>query len=196
MYPSENPDSADENEQPLIKLFGEWDNDLEAHWTDWRKDAKEDFEYFAGRSWTDDERKQLEQKGRIPVEFNRANPLLKSVSGAEINARQRVNYSQRTQGDAQVNEMLTQAAEHFREENDAPNEETEAFQHRNICGIGVIETRIDEARKGRADIVIQHCDPLEFDIDPSAYMVNAIDAEYIRRRRFYSLRNAKKTVWR
>lgn len=188
----EQDDFQDEEEFSLMKQFTEWDNDLDAHWTEWRREAKEDFDYFAGRSWTEAERRELIERKRIPIEFNRANPLIKAVSGAEIQARTRVEYAPRTQGDVVINEVLTQAGEHFRDKNDAASEETEAFQNRNICGIGVVETRIDDSLEGRPDIYINHCDSLEFAIDPSARRVNAVDAEYIRRRRYFSRRNAEK----
>lgn len=175
----------------LLRMFGEWDRELDSHWSGWRKEARECFDMFAGRSWTKTERAEMEDLNRVPVEFNRSLPLVKAVAGAEITGRLRVDYKPRTLGDSVTNEMLTSGAEWIRDECDAGGEESQAFLNTLICGIGATETRLD-FEIDPDGMVIEDCvDSLEIDIDPGARKTCAVDAEYVRRRREFTKRKAE-----
>ena len=47
----------------------------------WRKEAKESFQFFAGEQWSDEDKRVLEAKSRVPVVFNRIAPLVNAVVG-------------------------------------------------------------------------------------------------------------------
>ncbi|MEM9584795.1 MAG: portal protein [Pseudomonadota bacterium] len=175
----------------LKKQFTDWDKQLDAHWSSWRKEAEECFDIRAGRAWTSSEKTALEEANRVPVNFNRVLPLLKAVVGAEITGRLRVDYKPRTQGDSKVNEILTSGAEWARDEGDAEGEETEAFMDALTCGLGVVEMRVDFEEEIDGKICHDQCDPMEFAIDPSARKKGAVDAGYMRRKRAMSKKAAR-----
>ncbi len=175
----------------VTTMLCEWDRDLDRHWMAWRREARENFDIFAGQSWTKAEKLAMEDANRVPVEFNRVAPLVKAVVGAEIAGRLRVDYKPRTLGDAQTNELLTSGAEWIRDQCDAEGEESHAFMNALICGIGCTETRLDFEEDPEGMIIEDAVDSLEMSIDPSARKGSAIDAKYIRRKRDFTPREAK-----
>ena len=182
---------APDERSELQKQFGDWDRDLNAHWSSWRKEARENFDIVAGRSWTKADAAAMEEEGRVATEFNRTLPLIKAVVGAEITGRLRVDYKPRTVGDAKTNEILTSGAEWIREECDAEGEQSSAFMNTLVCGMGWTETRLEFERFEDGAVIEDSIDPLEMDVDPSARKACVDDARYIRRRRRFSRREAK-----
>ena len=104
------------------KLKGWVKQDLR-HAQEWRKEAREDFEFYSGDQWSDEDRQALASQMRPALTFNRVAPLVNAVVGSEINNRREVRYIPREQGDALANEVLTAAGEWFRDECGAEDEE-------------------------------------------------------------------------
>ena len=77
----------------------------------WRKEAKECYDFVAGRQWTEEEEAILKEQLRPVVSFNRIAKVVDSISGHQIANRQEVKYYGREQGDAQVSEVLTAAGQ-------------------------------------------------------------------------------------
>lgn len=175
----------------LQKQFTDWNRDCDSHWGQWRKEARECFDIFAGRSWSKEDRAAMDELNRVPVEFNRTAPLIKAVVGAEIAGRLRVDYKPRTAGDAQTNELLTSGAEWIRDECDAEGEESQAFMNSLICGMGWTETRLDFEVEEDGQIIEDVVDSLEVDVDPASRKSCCDDARYIRRRRKFTMQAAR-----
>lgn len=144
----------------------------------WYKEAREAYDFVAGRQWDEDVETQLENSGRPPIKFNLVGPTINAVCGMEVNNRQEVKYMPRTLGDAQVNERLTSLAEWVRDECQAEDEESAAFRDAVICGRGVTETRLDFEEEPTGKIVIDRRDPLECFVDPAASKANFADRKY------------------
>ena len=165
----------------LLSKFGNWDKILDAHWSGWRQEAKEMFDYVAGRQWTKDEIDQMEGIGRIPIVFNRIAPTIDAVAGAEIGARQQVQYFPRQVGDTAVDDILTQGAEWVMGECEGEYEDSDAFRDCLVCGIGVTETRPDFDQE--TQIIKERVDPLEIEWDSSSRKPCFADARYLRRKK-------------
>ena len=75
----------------LHKLRGWYRVDRDAS-SKWREDAKEDYDFVAGRQWSPQDEAALREQGRPPVTFNRLLPVIKAVAGSEVNARQDIQY--------------------------------------------------------------------------------------------------------
>src|SRR3990172_633308 len=127
----------------------------------WRKEAREMFKFRAGHQWTDDELAYLEQQRRPPVTFNRAGTIIDAVVGNEIGNRQEIRYFPRTLGDSAVNEVATNAVKWVRDQCNAEDEESDAFEDVLIGGMGWVETRIDYDNDLDGRIIMERVDPLE-----------------------------------
>lgn len=63
-----------------------------AHFHDWRANAKENYDFYAGVQWDQEDASRLEEQGRIPVVFNRVARTINAVTGVEVQNRQEVKY--------------------------------------------------------------------------------------------------------
>jgi hypothetical protein len=167
----------------LIAKFDKWDVECSAHWTPWRKEARECFDFVAGRQWDKTDEDELIENQRQPVVFNRVGTIIDAVVGSEIQGRQQVQYFPREVGDSGVNELLTKGAEWIRDQADAETEESDAFRDAFICGLGWTETRMDYEEEVEGRVAIERIDPLEMGADPSCRKPNLVDARYLKRER-------------
>lgn len=150
---------------------------------EWRIAAVDDFAYVSGDQWSDADKQILKANNRPVVVMNRIEPVIDSVAGSEVANRQEVQYLPRTQGDVQVNEVLTSAAKWFRDQCDAEDEESDAFRDTIVCGMGWTETRLDYDMDPDGAPVIERVDPLEMVWDSAAKKRNLVD-----RRRVFHIR--------
>lgn len=161
------------------------------HRKDWETQAQEDYDFVAGRQWSEEEIQALKEKARPIVTFNRIGPVIDSVHGQEIGNRRQVRYIPREMGDVKPNEVLTSAADWFREQSTADDQESDAFLDTLICGMGWTETRIDydESAEGKPDIC--RIDPLEMFWDFDAKKRNLSDLRRVWRVRRVPLSEAR-----
>lgn len=180
MTPDEGP-NFEENSDELLSRIGRWDKTLESHWSSWRTEAREDYDFCAGHQWTEAEKAIFEEDNRVMATVNRVETTIDAVSGAEIMGRQEVTYLPRTVEDTGATDVLSQAAQYVRQNCDAEDEESDAFRDCLICGIGFTESRPDYGEELDGKIVIDRIDPLEMAVDPSSRKANFADARYMRR---------------
>lgn len=135
----QKPDATDDLTQKLISWFKQ---DI-PHVLEWRKEAREDFQFYANDQWSEEDRNFLREQNRPAMTFNRIAPLVNAVTGSEINNRREVRYIPRQMGAAEANEVLTNAGEWFRDLTDAEDEESDSFADTIIGGMGWTDTRLD-----------------------------------------------------
>jgi len=150
-----------------------------SHASRWREEAREAFDLYAGRQWSEQDRQKLIEQQRVPVTFNRTAILIDAVIGYEVNNRQETRYIPRTPGDAKVNELLTEAANYFRDNCDAEFEESDSFRDMCISGMGWTNDRLTDERNPDYDLVRDRVDPLRMLWDPSSRKPNLEDARYV-----------------
>lgn len=156
------------------------------HASKWRSEAKICYGYYANDQWSEEDKAILEEQRRPCITFNRAKVLIDAVIGYEVNNRQETRYIPRTQGDAKVNELLTNAADFFRDSCDAEYEESDAFRDTAICGMGWTEDRLSDDKNPEYDLVRERVDPFEMLWDPSSKKPNLADARYLIRKKWMS----------
>lgn len=159
--------------------------------TEWRKEAEEDFRFRDGDQWSEDEKKQLAAQARPTLVFNRTGVLVDAVVGSEVQNRREVRYIPREQGDAKGNEVLSAAAEWFRDLCDAEDEETEAFKDVVTAGMGWTETRLDYSENPDGEPKIEHLDPFEMVWDADCVSANLVGSRRRWRVRQMSLKDAQ-----
>ena len=158
----------------------------------WRKEAKECYDFVAGRQWTEEEEAILKEQLRPIVSFNRIAKIIDSVSGHQIVNRQEVKYYQREQGDAQLAEILTAAGEWVDDECEANDEVSDAFMDMIIGGMGWTETRMsyDEDPDGKV-ISAERFSPFEALWDPVSMKRNLGDTKWRSRSRWWPRKEAE-----
>lgn len=167
--------------EALLATLKTWFRDDAAHSARWRKTAREDFDFVAGEQWTAEERAVLEGQLRPVIVFNRTLSVIKAVAGSEINTRHDIRFIPRHNADSAVNEVLTGASRWMADGCDAEDEESEAFQHTIICGMGFTEARLDYERDPDGEYVEECISPLEMYWDRTARKKNLADARRIWR---------------
>lgn len=166
----------------------------------WRKEARIDFAFHAGDQWEEADRVRMRENKKPCVVFNRVAPTCQAVMGMEVSNRQEVKYIPRTTSSATAPgpvdpltgqpaqqpipgandqgpaEMFTAAVQFLRDECDAEDEDTDAFQDTVICGMGWTETRIDYDEDPDGKLIVDRIDPLEMVWDAKSNKRNLIDS--------------------
>lgn len=181
--------AEDMNDDILIRAK-DWYKNSMSHSDEWRTEAREDYDFFAGKQWTEQDQNKLKEELRPVITFNRVGPLVDAVAGSEVQNRQEVRYIPRKMGAAEVNDMLTGAAHWFRDLADAEDEDSDAFFDLIISGMGWTDTRLDYEQEAEGLPVIDRVDPLEMGWDPAAKKRNLVDSRYVWRLREMDLADA------
>lgn len=164
-----------------MRIFRAWFKGDAQHSQDWRTQAKIDFDFVAGDQWSEKDQGILKDQNRTPITFNRSLTIIKAVAGMEINGRHEISYLPRKMEDAAIDETLTGACKWMADECDGEDEESESFQHALICGLGVLEHRMDYEEEPEGKYVEEALDPLCYYWDRTARKKNIAD----RRRDWY-----------
>lgn len=166
------------DDEDLIKRLGKWESESKQHWAKWRREGSSAYKFVAGEQWLTDDAATLSDEGRVAIVFNRIDPMVSAVLGAEILNRQEVTYLPREMGDVNTNEILNDAAQWVRDSSDAANEESDAFLDLIITGLGWTETRMDYEEDPEGMIVIERVSPMQMWPDPSARKRGLQDRRY------------------
>lgn len=178
-------------EKDLLLRIQQWHRESRDGSGKWREEARENYDFVAGEQWDEKDKANLKKLLRPALSFNRIAPIVDAVSGMEVNNRQEVRYIPRTEGDEQVNEVLTGAAQWVRDECDAEDEESDAFIDLIVCGMGWTETRIEYETDPDGIVRVERVDPFEMYWDRSAKRRNLDGARYICRVKEISLTDAR-----
>lgn len=186
-YPAANPqvEPTEDNEElhgQIVKNIKE----SRRHYADWREEAKEDYDFYAGNQWAQEDIDILTAQGRPPVVFNRTARTVNSVTGLEVQNRQEVRFFPRQLQNSGAGEVLTGAAKWARDECDAEDEESESFEDTIICGMGWTETRLDYETDSEGVILIERFDPMEGYVDHTAKKRNCEDSRFRGRIKTYT----------
>ena len=152
------------------------------HTKAWRDEAEEAYAFVANQQWDDEARMKLEEEGRPPVSFNRAEVFVQAVCGLETINRQEVRYLARRPGpNGGAADIWSQAAKYVNDDCDAENHHSAAFKDMVICGMGWTDTMMSYDTNPDGDIDIERGDPLYHFWDHRATHRNLADARWVAR---------------
>ena len=177
----------DENENELLNKIANCRRESQDHQNDWQIETRESYEFVAGNQWADEDKARLEELQRPCATFNRVGPVIDAIVGYEINNKRVTRYMPRSMNDGNIAEVLNMSAEWVRDRCNAEFEENDAFRDALICGMGFIETRIDDDLDPEGRIVQERVSPLEMRWDPSSRKQNLEDANWLSREKWWLL---------
>lgn len=148
------------------------------HSAQWRKDARDAYDFRAGKQWAQDDIAAMERQGKVPIVFNRIERTVRAVVGMEIQNRQEVRFSPRGVEDSGISELYTAAADWIRDNCNAEDEESEAFQDLLTTGMGWTDTDLDYEENRDGKVIINRDDPLDMFWDPSSRKKNLMDRRW------------------
>lgn len=161
-----------------VSQFKDWWKAHRDQSKDWRDEAEEDYGFYSGHQWSEDDSALLEEQGRPPITFNRTGPIVDAISGMEVGNRQEIMYIPRDSSDAWLNANCNAVARWARETAGAEDEESESFKDMAICGVGCVETRMDYDDDADGLIMLERVDPLEMAWDSSSRRQNLVDRRW------------------
>lgn len=167
-----------------LTKFHKWYKDSSRHTRDWRDKAREEFDFYAGRQWTEEDEAYLKENERPIVTFDRVTTVVNSISGFEGSNRSEIKYIPRTLDDSGGNDLYTKAAKWARDETNADDEQSDAFKDCVISGMGWTNTEMDYTTNPDGMPTEYRVSPLEMFWDSSARKQNLADARYVMRERF------------
>ena len=121
--PEDTSRPSELDRQTMLRVLKSWFNDDPSHSASWRSEAREDFDFIAGKQWTQEEKTPLTAQLRPIITFNRAITIIKAVAGTEINGRHEIGFVPRNTQATQVNEVLSGASKWMGDGCDAEDEE-------------------------------------------------------------------------
>jgi hypothetical protein len=184
---SPSPDkSPPEDSAERDKVLAEFQirfKQAKTHWKDWKQEARDLYDFIAGRQWSEEDTAKLNEDQRPIVTFNIAGKYMDAISGLQINNRQEIRYFPRTNGAAKVNELMTGAVSWCRDSTNMIDEETDGFYDAVLTGLGWMEGFLDKDMEPEGIAAGRRVDNMEMLPDPSARQRNLEDAKFVIRDR-------------
>lgn len=147
---------------------------------DWYTQAREDFGFYQGQQWSDEDRAKLEAEKRIAVTFNRILATVNSVCGQEVANRQEPRFLPRRVGEVDASDPMNDAVKWFRDGCNAEDEDSDAFKDMVVCGMGWTVSRMDYEVNADGEPQIERRDPLLMRWDPAARRKNLADKKWVQ----------------
>lgn len=164
------------------------------HLEKWHTEAKESYDFVAGRQWDQADIDTLTDQQRPVITFNRTGTTVDAVAGYEINGRQDVTFLPRTTDDSGPAEVESDAARYFRGECDAEDEESDSFHDVLVCGLGCVSHSMDYDQNPEGMLLVERVDPMEMGYDPAAIKRNLVDRRWDIRGKWMD-REAARLKW-
>lgn len=148
----------------------------------WRKAAQEDYDFVAGKQWTDGEKKAFEASGRPSITINRIKPLINVLSGYQRLNRYDIEFLPRTGDDVDICQVRKEITKYVLDRCDYDSQESAAFLDAAIGGLGWLDVSYEfdeEIQDGEARVKRE--DPFSIYVDPESHKPDFSDAKYICR---------------
>lgn len=146
---------------------------------DWRKEAKEDFQFVQGKQWAKSDRDALAKQGRPAITINRCRPIINQVSGYFGQNASEVNFLPRGEDDDEICNIAKGVNKYVYDKCMFPRHKKKVGRDRLICGKGYYWVYYDfDYDKMDGTIKIERRSPFEVFTDPESVKEDLSDAEF------------------
>ena len=147
---------------------------------DFIKNAQKDFEFREGKQWTDDEKKELKDRGQPDITENEIKPKLDRLTGQYKKQKTRIGYRGRNvQQDEPIANTLSDLVLHIQQRSNYEFEEAEMFDDGIVSGVGWVEPYVTFDEIFSAEVKIRQHDCLNVFPDPFSKKYDLSDAYFI-----------------
>ena len=153
------------------------------------------FQYREGEQWTEDEKKELEDRHQPDTVNNQISVVVNRLVGDLVNQKFRVGFVGRNQEpDEGLGNVLSDLLMHVRQSNDLEFEERDMAEDGFTGGMGVLDVSVTFDDMDQPEIKVRNEDPLIVFPDPDSrrYDWNE-DARFVARAKWWSLDEACET---
>lgn len=176
-------------DEKLLRYIREFDTSLEAL-RESRDRAMRDRDFYDGNQWTDEQIKDLEDRGQAAVVTNHIAPKVNYILGEQITSRVDPAAWPQTPAHEENADALTQGMRSVTDRNDSDVTESEAFEEFLIEGCAAVLVVPKETDKG-VDILIKPVPWDRFAWDYRSRRRDFGDAEWLATVAWYEESNAK-----
>ena len=181
------PDGAETIVQNSNKLhkFKQWFREAVESGQEWRKEAREDRDFYIGHQWKDEDKQALEKNSRPAVTVNRIKPLMNVLSGYQRLNRYEIDFLPRTNDDMDSAQVRKGITKYIMDKTNYNYEESDVFNDGIQMGIGWFEVGYEfnwENADGEA--FVKRVSPFDIYTDPESRDKYFRDMKYVIRARW------------
>lgn len=168
-----------------ISTFRQWFKQAVDKNRTWRDEAEEDYKFYRGDQWDDQDLQTLKAQNRPVITINRIMPLINMLSGYQRLNRYEPDFLPRTPDDIGLCKVRKAMTKFIFDISDYDTVESRVFFDTVICGRGWFEVCYDwdnEIVDGEAKIKRES--PFNMYIDPECREMDLSDAKYVFRARW------------
>lgn len=193
-YDEKQTPSADKytDDASLVKWIHARMKESKSETSQWRTNVVEDYSFYSGEQWSEEDAELLREQRRPAVVFNRCARTINAVSGLEVQNRQEVRYVARETSDNTLSDYYSAVVKWARDQCDAEDEDSDAFSDLLVCGMGWTQTKLEYDTDPDGMIEVSRFDPGEAFWDCSSRKRNLVDRKWCARvKRYYSADDVK-----
>lgn len=175
-----------------IRKYRDWFRAAVDKAQEWREEAREDYEFVAGKQWTDADKARLMESGRPALTINRIKPIINLLSGYQRLNRYDIDFLPRTNDDMELCQVRKGITKYIMDRCDYDGNESQVFLDAAICGLGWFEVgyQFDPAIND-GEAYVRREDPFGMYVDPEARKPDYSDARYMIRAKWVDKEDLK-----
>ena len=166
-------------EQPHTHRFDRWLRSAQRFEEPWRQENQQNFEYYDGEQWTEDEKHEIEERGQQPTVINTIRPTIDMVCAQEVERRCDIQVCGREESDCDMATLLTALLKHVFDDCNFEYYHSQGFKEAAIGGRSWLEATVKTDERGKDIIRVQHVPWENVYLDPYSRKPDASDARFI-----------------
>lgn len=198
MAPGSTEASAEEANRPTARNTGalsdpdylirvrRWFKECRDHEKETREEEDEDFAFYAGHQWTDEQRELMTKSKRPALTLNFCLPIINAVTGEERLNRQEIRVYGRQQEDEAGSNTMSELIRWVMDTCRGEYAVSRAFRAQTIGGRGWIEVGFTTDINPEGLLVVLPVPHKEIWLDPLSRMEDASDARFLIREKHVS----------